>query len=161
MLPHNRVYGRICLKSATGTISNLFLRIGRLSNAKDPKKDMHASFDPLMTVFKGHLVEAPCFELGIDNPESDFPSTYSVHVSGVAAKIVENFTIAVLGHPLTDCQDRVYNYAWVLCHTASLAIEFRSEGDGPRVLWCWKVLLLYFFAGRKSKYALEALLIQI
>ncbi len=85
---------------------------------------MHASFDALMTVFKGHLVAAACVELGIDNPESDFPlttSTYSVHVSDIAAKIVENFTIvseAVLGLPLPDCQDRVYNYARVLCHRA-------------------------------------------
>ncbi len=36
-----------------------------------------------------------------------------------------------------------------------------SEGDGVRVLRCWKVLLLHFFAGRRTKYALEALRIQV
>ncbi len=88
-------------------------------------------------------------------------------MSDVAVKVVESFTIvseAVLGLPLPDCQDRVHNYARVLCHAASLAMEFTdawSEGDGPRVLRCWKVLLLHFFAGRRTKYALEALRIQI
>ncbi len=128
---------------------------------------MHACFDALMTVFKGHLVAAACVELGIDNPDSDFTSNCSVSVCDVATKIVEKFTIvseAVSGLPLPDCQDRVYNYARVLCHTASLAMEFTdawSEGDGPRVLRCWKVLLLHFYAGRRTKYALEALRLQI
>ena len=58
---------------------------------------------------------------------SQLPTIYSVHVSDVAANIVENLSIvseAVFGLPLADCQDRVYNYARVLCHAASLAIEF-------------------------------------
>lgn len=131
-----------------GTMNHLFLRIGRLSYAKDPKKDMHASFDALMTVFKGHVVAAACVELGIDNPDGDLPLTApvsSVQLSDVATKIVDNFTIvpeAVLGIPLPDCHDRVHNYARVLCHAASLAMEFTDawgEGDGPRVLLCWKV----------------------
>ncbi len=77
--------------------------------------------------------------LRIDSPDSDF--TASNH--NVAVKVVESFTIvseAVLRLPL-----RVHNYARVLCHAASLAMEFTdawSEGDRPRVLRCWKVLLL-------------------
>ena len=152
-------------------MNHLFLRIGRLPDAKNPKKDMHASFDALMTVFKGHLVAAACTELGISGPDSDIPLTcpespQGVQVSDIASKVVDRFTIvseAVLGLPLFDCNDRVHNYSRVLCHAASLTMEFTdawSEGDGPRVLRCWKVFLLHFFAARKTKYALEALRIQ-
>ncbi len=150
-----------------GTISHLFLRIGRLSSAKDPKKDMHASFDALMTVFKGHLVAAACVQLGIESPDSDFPPNNRFCVSNIATEVVDRFTIiseAILGQALPDCQDRVHNYARVFCHAASLALEFTdawSEGDGPRVLRGWKVMLLHFFANRRTKYALEALRLQI
>ena len=88
-------------------------------------------------------------------------------VSDVASKVVDRFTIvseAVLRLPVEDSNDRVHNYSRVLCHVASLAMEFTdawSEGDGVRVLRCWKVLLLHFFAGRRTKYALEALRIQV
>ncbi len=71
---------------------------------------------------------------------------------------------AVLRLPVEDSNDRVHNYSRVLCHLASLAMEFTdawSEGDGVRVLRCWKVLLLHFFAARRTKYALEALRIQV
>ena len=35
-----------------------------------------------------------------------------------------------------------------------------SEGDGPRILRCWKVMMLHFYANRNTKYALEALRLQ-
>ncbi len=150
------------------TLSHLFLRIGRLPQAKDPKKDMHASFDALMTIFKSHLITAACIEVGISSMDSDLSPTATVPlVSDVASKVVDRFTIiseAVLRLTVKDCNDRVHNYSRVLCHLSSLAMEFTdawSEGDGVRVLRCWKVLLLHFFAGRRTKYALEALRIQV
>ncbi len=60
----NRVCGRIFSRSAL-----------LLSHpAKDPKKDMHASFDGLMSVFKAHLIAAAYIVLGIDM-DSDLPSS--------------------------------------------------------------------------------------
>ena len=55
-----------------------------------------------------------------------------------------------LGKKIADTGDSVYNYARVLCHFASLALEFLdswAEGDGERILRCWKVFLLHFYAG--------------
>ncbi len=88
-------------------------------------------------------------------------------MSDVASKVVDRFTIvseAVLRLLVEDSNDRVHNYSRVLCHLASLAMEFTdtwTEGNGVRVLWCCKVMLLHFFAGKRTKYALEALRIQL
>ena len=54
----------------------------------------------------------------------------------------------------------MYNYAQVLCHYAALVSEFTDawgEGDGERVLYCWKI---FIHADRRTKYALEALRLQ-
>ena len=67
------------------------------------------------------------------------------------------------GQKITDTQDGVYNYARILCHYASLVIEFCDawkEGDGMRVMCCWRMFLLHFHASKRYKYALEALRIQ-
>ena len=121
---------------------------------------MHASFDTLMTLFKSHLAAAACTELGISGPDSDIPLTcpespQGVQVSDIASKVVDRFTIvseAVLGLPPCDCNDRVSCAMQLLLPWSS---DAWSEGDSPRVLRCW------FFAVRKTKYALEALRIQI
>ena len=59
--------------------------------------------------------------------------------------------------------DGVYNYARVLRHHASLVVEFSDawrEGDGERIMCCWRIFLLHFHANNRYKYALEALRIQ-
>ena len=60
--------------------------------------------------------------------------------------------------------DGVYNYARVLCHYASLIMEYRdawAEGDGERVIRCWKLFLPHFKASGRTKYSLEALRLQM
>ena len=59
--------------------------------------------------------------------------------------------------------DRVYSYTRVLCHYGALMEEFRDgwrEGDGERVVRCWKLFMLHFKASGATKYALEALRLQ-
>ena len=67
---------------------------------------------------------------------------------------------ALLHEPITQTKDAAYNYARVFCRFASLALEFKdggSDGNGDRVLHCWKVFLLHFHASGQTKYAWEAL----
>jgi len=48
----------------------------------------------------------------------------------------------------------------VMCHFAALAVEFTdawSEGDGPRILRCWKILMIHFYSNGNTKYCLQAL----
>ena len=55
--------------------------------------------------------------------------------------------------------DGVFNYASAVLNDGLLLMEFRDaihEGDGERILRCWKFMLPYFFATGHTKYALEA-----
>ena len=55
--------------------------------------------------------------------------------------------------------DGVLNYASAVLNDGLLMLEFRDgirEGDGERILRCWKFMLLYFRHFNHYKYALEA-----
>lgn len=55
--------------------------------------------------------------------------------------------------------DGVFNYACCVLNDGLLLLEFRDaihEGDGPRILRCWKFLLIYYRHAKHYKYALEA-----
>ena len=58
----------------------------------------------------------------------------------------------------SDEQDGVFNYAREVLTYTLLHAEFLEairEGDGPRVVRCWKFFLLIFKASNRTKYALE------
>ncbi len=55
---------------------------------------------------------------------------------------------AILGKPMMVCTTAEFTEAW-------------SEGDGPRILRCWKVMMLHFYANRNTKYALASLVHQL
>ncbi len=55
--------------------------------------------------------------------------------------------------------DAVFDYSSTVLNDGLLMLEFRDaihEGDGDRILRCWKFMLLYFRFAGKCKYALEA-----
>jgi len=56
-------------------------------------------------------------------------------------------------------QDGVFNYAREVLTYTLLYAKFEDaikEGDGPRIIRCWKFFLLFFKACNRTKYALEA-----
>ena len=59
--------------------------------------------------------------------------------------------------------DGVFDYACAVLNDGLLLLEFRDaihEGDGERILRCWKFLMLYFRIAGHTKYALEAFTFQ-
>lgn len=59
----------------------------------------------------------------------------------------------------TAAPDGVLDYASALLNDGLLLLEFRDtirEGDGPRILRCWKVLLMYFQYAKHKNYQKEA-----
>lgn len=60
--------------------------------------------------------------------------------------------------------DDMFNYQCSLMDHGLLYMNFTdavAEGDGDRIMHCWKFLLLHFYTGGSSKYALEALYLQL
>lgn len=91
-------------------------RLVERPEAKYPKKNLHACQDALLTVYKGHRITSACWELGLDSPNSDWPSppTGEVCVADIAVKVVSQYTIipeAILRQPLEEGEDGVYSYA--------------------------------------------------
>ena len=79
-------------------------------------------------------------------------------------KVASRFTVileAFLNGSVADTAGNgVHSYAHVLCHFAALVHLFTDackEGDGERVIRCWKLCM---HAGMKTNYALEALRLQ-
>ena len=129
---------------------------------------MHACQDALFTVFKGHIVAAACKELSIEGPNNDIKGVEinQTLLEDVAVKVVKKLAVipeAFLNESVADTGDGVHNYARVLCHFTALVylfIDAWKEGDGERVVRCWKLFMLHFHAEKKTKYAIEALRLQ-
>lgn len=154
---------------------------------KDPKKDLNACIDLIYAVVKGHFLACACELFGASTLDEELILPPGIHtapkpqrlafICKMARMVVDKcslvesaFTIetatanggAAMASATSD--DGVYNYARVLCHFGSLVMEFRdgwAEGDGERVLCCWKLFLPHFRAAGCTKYSLEALRIQM
>ena len=159
-----------------GTLAFFRSRLNRVAVSNEPKKSVDATIDFLETVTKGHWLGCACDILGI----SSLDDTISVppyivqgtarqklaYIRGIAQMVVDRVTLVdsafLTGD--TDTDDKVYNYARVLCHYGALMIEFRdgwAEVDGERVVRCWRLFMPHFRASGCTKYALEVLRLQI
>ena len=148
-------------------------KLNRTSLSNEVKKQVDTTIDFLYTVVKGHWVACACEILGISDVEGpvNFPrgiyneqqDKQQEYVESIARKVVERLTLVesafIIPGEIEDTQDTCYNYARVLCHYGSLVMEFRDawgEGDGERVLRCWKLFLPHFKAAGRTKYSLAA-----
>lgn len=162
-----------------GTLAFFRSRLNRVAVTKDPKKSVDASVELLEAITKGHWLHCACEILGISGlddilhlPPSMVTGTASEkysYIRGLAQKVVDKATIVDSAFFPCDTQeedisDTVYNYSKVLCHYGALVTEFRdalAEGDGERVMRCWRLFLPHFKAAGCTKYALEALRLHI
>jgi hypothetical protein len=144
---------------------------------KDVKKDVNACIDFIITVVKGHFLSCACNLFGVTSLDEPLVLPPGIHtapaseksafISKMARMVVECCSLiegSFTGGPIRDKQDGVYNYARVLCHYGSLVMEFRDawhEGDGERVIRCWKLFMPHFKVAGCTKYSLEALRLHI
>ena len=144
---------------------------------KEPKKDVNACIDFIYTIVKGHFLACACDLFGVSSLEESLVLPPGIESSSAAEKlafimkisrmVVERCSLiegCLTNETVVDIDDGVYNYARTLCHYGSLVMEFRDawqEGDGERVLRCWKLFLPHFKAAGCTKYSLEALKLQI
>lgn len=166
-------------KSASdhGTLAFFRSKLNRVAVTKNPKNCVDAAIDFFGAVTKGHWLACACSILGINNMDEALHILELVlkatndqklfFIRSIAREVVERATLVenafFPSQATNNTADRVYNYARVLCHYGSLVAEFRdgwAEGDGERMMRCWRLFLPHFKASGCSKYALEALRIQ-
>ena len=144
---------------------------------KEPKKDVNVCIDFIDVVVKGHFLACACTLFGVNSTAEplvlppDISSSSDeeklAFISRISRIVVERCTLiegSFTNGAIPDNTDSIYNYARVLCHFGSLVMEFRDawhEGDGERVLRCWKLFLPHFKVAGCTKYSLEALKLQI
>ena len=126
---------------------------------------------------KGHFLACACALFDVDDLDDPLILPPGIHQASVAEKlayikkisrmVVERCSLidgSLTSGKVVDKEDGVYNDARVLCHYGSLVMELRDawqEGDGQRVLRCWKLFLPHFKVAGCTKYSLEALKLQI
>ena len=140
---------------------------------------------------KGHILASACEVLGVsglDGVPTIPPGLKTASkteqlsfIGDISQKVVNRCTLVESAFMATDNvheaeddpslltdeeteSDGVYNYARVLCHYGALIMEFRdawAEGDGERVIRCWKLFMPHFKCFGHTKYSLEALRIQM
>ena len=144
---------------------------------KEPKKDVNACIDFINTIVKGHFLACACDVFGVtslDEPlglppgiERASNAEKLAFINRIAKVVVERCSLiegSFTNEEVVDAGDGMYNYARVSCHYGSLMMEFHDawhEGDGEKVVRCWKQLLPHFKAAGCTKYSLEALKLQI
>ena len=141
----------------------------------DVKKAVDANLEFLLTVFRGHVLACACKILEISTldgtvhlpPALTHKSASTQQqfqfVQRIASQIVDQCTLINTCEEISECDDKVYNYARVLCHYSAMITEFRdawAEGDGERVFRCWRLMLPHFKSSGCTKYSLEALRLQ-
>lgn len=160
-----------------GTLAFFRSQLRRIPVTSDPKKDLDACVDLIYTVTKGHFLACACEVMkvtGLDD-QPDIPAGLKkadkieqlAYISNIARAVVEKCTLieeAFYGKSIKSTNDGVFNYARVLCHYGSLVMEIRdawSEGDGQRMVRCWKLMMPHFKTAGHTKYALNCLRLQM
>ena len=165
-----------------GTLLQLRNILNRSSVPTDPKKDVNAAEDFLEVVLIGHVVAAGMEILGMetmkDQPNDTFPLSEPLSKSqkeqvlkSIAHDLVSKFVnldITVLSDSTDhktaktkkENKDGILEYAKECLTLCLLKEEFDDaihEGDGQRLIRCWKFFLLIFKCTNHKNYSIEAL----
>ena len=127
----------------------------------------------IQIVMEGHIISATLKHFKMENCESDLPVTLTRDLKsseGESAfhKHILNMLTGLVNLPIRpgkDSVDRgsradgVFAYASEVLTLSLLNAEFEDaikEGDGERVVRCWRFFLLIFKSSKRTKYSLEA-----
>ena len=144
--------------SDQGTLSQIKNLLHRTSVPSDPGDNMKGTEDFLLMVLHAHVIAAAKVVL----------ASMQVATPGELAKsIVERFVLISLNSSLstttestnTESTDSVHLYAKELLSLALLWHQYHDavrEGDGKRVLRCWKFLMIIFKSSQYHHYSKEA-----
>lgn len=149
--------------------------INRTNLKSSPKANMNAAEDFMEVVTTGHVITAAmkffdmCTMESIPQHLQKVKETkgkgkkQKVFLDTVQEMIKEHVLIGQIEsstcHTVDNNADKVLTYAREILTLGLLLAEFKDavkEGDGPRVIRCWKFLLPIFRAARRKNYAIQA-----
>lgn len=156
-----------------GTLFQLRNLINRRNVGKDPRKDMNASEDFFLLVVESHIVAAAMKVFNMSSVDSTpckafFPdgsasldSEKRRNILLLAAdSVLEQYVDLTYGDECRlEVEDGVQAYASDVLSLGLLYMEFCDairEGDGDRIIRCWRFLLLIFKASNRTNYSIEA-----
>ena len=158
-----------------GTLYQLRNRLNR-TNVKDPKTDFNACDDFFVLVISCHIIAATLAMLKMESVD-DTPSADAIHnphslwmesaelrksvVERICQAVVNSYVdISFTSSNCNDATDKVKHYGKQLLAIGCLYLEFSDairEGDGQRVLRCWRYLLPLFLGSHRTNYSCEVL----
>ncbi len=163
-----------------GTLYQLRNVLGRTNVVQRPLDNFNACDDFFVLVVHAHILAAAMKMLGISDvneipSSSPFPGlevewmesaeSRKKMLHSVSSKIVEkfinlDFNVQSEETCDVDSSDEVFAYAKGILSLGCFYLEYSDsirEGDGERVLRCWRYLLPMFHSSRRNNYALESL----
>ena len=158
-------------RSDKGTLFQLRNLLNRRNVSKQPKDNFDACDEFFNTITDSHVVAAAMkiFNMKLISDTPCLPLTKDVcllhskeerqdALLAVSQTLVSEF-VYLNSEKGTECSDSVFGYA---CQLLTLGLFYREfcdsirEGDGHRVLRCWRYLLLIFKATGRVNYSIEA-----
>ena len=168
-----------------GTMYQIRNLIDRRNVTRKPKSDVNASEDFFEVVVIGYILAAVMCHLGMPTLDSlPLPSVIShtiwmedddmrrTALKGISKHIVTEFVdletswkptctgTCTRSTPVDQSAGTALEYSREVMSLGLLFLEFKDairEGDGDRVLFVWRYLLLLYKASRRKNYAIEAL----
>jgi len=160
-----------------GSLYQLRNKLNRTNVVNSPKKDVNACEDFLNIVTSSLIVSTTCVALNMKSKD-DCPSEQYVHDSqnlwtkNLVERQEELKKICELVYEKyisfqyngNDCvqdeNDQVFSYSLQLLRFGCFFMEFSDairEGDGDRVMRCWKYFMVIFCSSGNKNYACESL----
>eukprot|EP00731_Ephydatia_muelleri_P006750 Em0003g998a len=148
-----------------GTLFQLRNLINRRNVVSDVSKDTAACEEFIELITVAHILSAAVHITGVPDLEGLSKKILSSEnhfaaVSSIAKTLCSDVvTLSFAAKPSTGSADCVMEYAKETLSLGLLLLEFNDairEGDGCRVLRCWKFLFLFFRAAGHKNYCIEA-----
>ena len=148
-----------------GTLFQLRNLINRRNVVSDVSKDTAACEEFMELITVAHILSAAVHITGVPDLEGLSKKILSSEnhfaaVSSIAKTLCSDVvTLSFAAKPSTGSADCVMEYAKETLSLGLLLLEFNDairEGDGCRVLRCWKFLFLFFRAAGHKNYCIEA-----
>ena len=155
-----------------GSLYQLRNIINRRNVTRSPSGNVTASEEFFLLVTEAHIITAAMTVFGMSSLDerpraAEFPQRCEQQSTSIGRrvlldavdKLLSRFVDLKFCNPSAPPEDHVHAYACEILSLGLLLMEFNDairEGDGTRIIRCWRYFLLLFKANNRSNYAVEA-----